>query len=107
MPVAGFVCQERHHFHPKKFQFAQNTVDFAGLEITKANIRPSAKFLDFIRNFPVPTDITVARAWFGLSNQCAYAFAMTKQMKPFQNLLKPSTVFFGLMKRMLCSTNPR
>ncbi|MCW4345270.1 MAG: RNase H-like domain-containing protein, partial [Candidatus Thiodiazotropha endolucinida] len=79
--------------NPKKFQFAQDTVDFAGLTITPTNIRPSTKFLDAIRNFPTPTDITGARAWFGLINQGAYAFAMTRQMKPFRALLKPSTVF--------------
>ena len=79
--------------NPKKFQFAQDTADFAGLTITPTNIRPSTKFLDAIRDFPTPTDITGARAWFGLINQGAYAFAMTKQMKPFRALLKPSTVF--------------
>ncbi|CAG2209551.1 unnamed protein product [Mytilus edulis] len=44
-------------------------------------------------NFPTPTDITGARAWFGLINQGAYAFAMARQMKPFRALLKPSTTF--------------
>ena len=29
------------------------------------------------------TDITGARAWFGLGNQGAYAFAMTKEMALF------------------------
>ena len=43
--------------NPKKFQIAQDTVDFAGLTITPTNIRTSAKFLDAIRNFPTPTDI--------------------------------------------------
>ncbi|CAC5409692.1 unnamed protein product [Mytilus coruscus] len=54
---------------------------------------PSTKFLDAISNFPTPTDITGARAWFGLINQGAYAFAMARQMKPFVALLKPSTTF--------------
>ncbi|CAC5424365.1 unnamed protein product [Mytilus coruscus] len=49
--------------------------------------------LDAISNFPTPTDITGARAWFGLINQGAYAFAMARQMKPFRALLKPSTTF--------------
>ncbi|VDH97838.1 Hypothetical predicted protein [Mytilus galloprovincialis] len=79
--------------NPKKFQFAQDTVNFAGLTITLTNIRPSTKFLDAISNFPTPTDITGARAWFGLINQGAYAFAMARQMKPFRALLKPSTTF--------------
>ena len=79
--------------NPKKFKFAQDTVDFAGLNITQTSIKPSSKFLNSIQNFPQPTDITGARAWFGLVNQGAYAFAMAKQMKPFRHLLKPSTKF--------------
>ena len=89
-----YLCaRNRITLNPKEFQFAQDTVDFAGLTITPTNIRSSAKFLDAIRNFPTPTDITGARAWFGQINQGAYAFAMTRQMKPFRALLKPSTVF--------------
>ena len=79
--------------NPKKFQFAQDNVDFAGLTITPTNIKPSAKFLDSIVNFPQPKDITGARAWFGLVNQGAYAFSMAQRMKPFRHLLKPSTKF--------------
>ena len=45
----------------KKFQFAKDTVEFAGLTITPTDIRPSKKFLDAIRNFPIPTDITGTR----------------------------------------------
>ncbi|XP_048759339.2 uncharacterized protein LOC125668944 [Ostrea edulis] len=78
--------------NPKKFQFVQD-VDFAGPTITSTNKRPSAKFLDATRNFPTPTDITVARAMFGLINQGTLTFALTQQMKPFRALLKPSTPF--------------
>ena len=45
----------------KKFQFAQDTVEFAGLTITPTDISPSKTFLDAIRNFPIPTDITGTR----------------------------------------------
>ena len=79
--------------NPKKFQFAQDTVEFAGLTITRTNVQPSAKFLDSIRNFPEPKDITGARAWFGLVNQGAYAFSMARRMQPFRHLLKPKTPF--------------
>ena len=79
--------------NPKKFQFAQDTVDFAGLTITPTNVKPSSKFLDSITQFPTPKDITGARAWFGLVNQGAYAFSMAKVMRPFRHLLKPSTKF--------------
>ena len=79
--------------NPRKFQFAQDTVDFAGLSITPTNVKPSAKFLDSIEKFPQPSDITGARAWFGLVNQGAYAFSMAKRMQPFRHLLKPKAQF--------------
>jgi hypothetical protein len=41
----------------------------------------------------VSTDISGARGLFGLVNQGAYAFSMTKQMQPFRHLLKPSVLF--------------
>ena len=55
--------------NPAKFQFAQDDVIFAGLTITPTNVKPSKKFLDSIKNFPQPTDISGARAWFGLANR--------------------------------------
>lgn len=66
--------------NPKKFQFAEETVDFAGLTITPTSIKPCAKFLNSIAEFPTPKDISGARAWFGLINQGAYAFAIAKEM---------------------------
>ena len=79
--------------HPKKFQFAQDVVDFSGLTVTSESIKPQQKFLDSILQFPTPKDITGARAWFGLVNQGSYAFAMAKEMKPFRELLKSSKKF--------------
>ena len=79
--------------NPRKFQFAQDDVDFAGLNITPTNVKPSKKFLESIERFPEPKDLTGARAWFGLVNQGAYAFSMAKRMKPFRHLLKPKTPF--------------
>ena len=79
--------------HPKKFQFAQDIVDFSGLTITSDSIKPQQKFLDSILLFPTPKDISGARAWFGLVNQGSYAFAMAREMKPFRELLKTSKKF--------------
>ena len=79
--------------HPKKFQFAQDVVDFSGLTVTSESIKPQQKFLDSILQFPTPKDITGAGAWFGLVNQGSYAFAMAKEMKPFRELLKSSKKF--------------
>ena len=79
--------------NPEKFQFAQDTVEFAGFEITPTTVRPCPKFLEAIRNFPTPNNITDIRSWFGLINQVSYAFASADRLIPFRNLLKPGTPF--------------
>jgi hypothetical protein len=79
--------------NPAKFQVCQDTIDFAGFQISPTNLMPSEKILDSIRKFPTPTDISGVRAYFGLVNQVAYAFAMTKEMYPMSHLLSPKTPF--------------
>ena len=63
--------------NPEKFQFCQDTADFAGLQVSPTSVMPSAKILQSIANFPAPSDITGARAWFGLVNQGSFAFSLT------------------------------
>ena len=79
--------------NPKKFQFAMETVDFAGLTISATNIKPGTKYIKSIEEFPTPKDISSARAWFGLINQAAYTFSVAKKMKPFRDLLRPNSKF--------------
>jgi hypothetical protein len=61
-------------FSPEKFVFAKETVEFAGFKITKKGIKPTDKYIEAIRNFPTPTNISEVRSWFGLINQVAYSF---------------------------------
>ena len=79
--------------NPNKFIFAQDTVEFAGFEITSDSVRPCKKFLRAILDFPEPKNITDIRSWFELVNQVAYAFSMTDKMLPFRELLQPKTQF--------------
>ena len=80
-------------FNSDKFQFGKETVEFAGLEITSYGVRPSKKFLDAIRAFPRPENISEMRSFFGMINQVSYAFAMSETMEPFRHLLRPGTRF--------------
>jgi hypothetical protein len=80
-------------FNKKKFQFGSGQVEFLGFVVTEDSVRPSDKFLGAIRDFPRPRDITSIRSWFGLVNQCNFAFSQSDIMLPFRNLLKPSTEF--------------
>ena len=79
--------------NPDKFVFGQDNVEFAGFKITPTNVRPCAKFLDTIRQFPTQSNITDIRSWFGLINQVSYAFAASTRMQPFREALKPGTPF--------------
>ena len=77
-----------------KFQFCQDTAEFAGLKLTPTGICPSDSILAGIRDFPQPKDLTSARAWFGLVNQVAWAYSNTTVMQPFRDLVKPNSKFF-------------
>ena len=76
-----------------KFQFCCRSVQFAGLAITTKGIQPSEKMLSAIEKFPPPTDISKARAFFGLVNQVQWAYANCNEMVPFRNLVKPNSSF--------------
>ena len=78
-------------FNSDKFQFGQETVEFAGLEVTMDGVRPSRKFLEAIRAFPSPKTLSEARSFFGMVNQVNYAFAMSTHMAAFRHLLRPDT----------------
>ena len=80
--------------NPEKFVFGAKTVTFAGFEITEDSVRPGDKFLRAIREFPTPTCITDIRAWYGLVNQVSYVDAVTDDMAPFREHLKPAIPFY-------------
>ena len=53
--------------NPEKFQFC-NKVEFAGFRISNTRVSPLPKYLDAIKLFSTPTNITDIRLWFGLVN---------------------------------------
>ena len=78
-------------FSPEKFEFAKETVEFAWFMITMEGIKLTDKYVEAIRNFPTPTNISEVQSWFGLFNQVAYGFVKTEHMAPFHPLLSQST----------------
>ena len=76
-----------------KMQFCKQSINFAGLSVTNQGVQPSTHMLSAIRNFPPPTDITKARAFFGLVNQVQWAYANGPEIRPFRNLVKPNSSF--------------
>ena len=77
----------------KKFQFCQDTVQFAGLQLTPSGVAPSQSMLSAIQDFPTPQNITDARSWLGLVNQVAWPFSLGPVMQPSRDLVKPCSKF--------------
>ena len=78
-------------FNSDKFQFGQDSVDFAGLEVNRDGVRPARKFLESIKSFPRPETLSEARSFFGMINQVSHSFSMSAIMEPLRHLLKPET----------------
>ena len=76
--------------NPKKFQFAEDSVQFVGFEVGKDSVKPGEKYYAAITEFPRPTTLTEIRSFFGLVEQVAYTFYASQVMAPFRELLKPA-----------------
>ena len=72
--------RNRITFNPEKFVFGEDTVTFAGFEITLTNARPCKRFLHAILDFPTHTNITDICSWFGLVDQVSYTLNMAYKM---------------------------
>ena len=79
--------------NPEKFQFSQRVVNFAGFRVTEESIEPLPRYLDAIRTFPTPKNITDVKSWFGLVNQVSNYGQLRDAMAPFRPLLSPRTTF--------------
>ena len=79
--------------NPEKSSFAEKSVDFAGFRISQASIEPLPKYLDAIRDFPMPKSTTDIRSWFGLVNQVANYAQLRDIMAPFKPFLSPKQQF--------------
>ena len=77
----------------EKFQFAEETVDFAGFRITEDSVEPLPKYLDAIREFPTPKTTTDMSSWFGLVNQVSHYAQLRDMMEPFRKFLSPKEKF--------------
>ena len=79
---------------PEKFEFCAHQIDFAGFRVTDTSVKPLPKYLDAIRNFPKPTNISDIRSWFGLVNQVSSYNQLTSLMEPFRKFLSPKVRFY-------------
>ena len=80
--------------NPTKFQFSKREVDFAGFRITEDKICPLPKYIEAIKSFPRPSNISDIRSWFGLVNRVANYGQVRDTMAPFKPFLSPKYRFF-------------
>ena len=79
--------------NPKKFQFCQKSVDFAGFWISDERIEPLPKYLDSIHNFQTPKSVTDIRSWFGLIIQVSCYAKIHKTMAVVRDFPSPKCKF--------------
>ena len=91
--ILRLVSESGIVLNPAKFQFAQKSVEFAGFRVNDTSIEPLPKYLDAIRDFPTPKNISDIRSWFGLVNQVANYAQLRDIMAPFRPFLSPKHPF--------------
>ena len=79
--------------NPNKFQCCRKEIEFAGFKVTGTTVEPLPKFIDAIRNFPTPSNVTDIRAWFGLTNQVAHYAQLRELVEPMRPLQKKNARF--------------
>ena len=88
--------------NPDKFQFAEDSVDWAGVRLTADKVEPLPEHVQAIRDYPAPRNITDMRSYFALVSQVAHFYSTTPELQPFRDLLKKTTAFYwdGVLQRL-------
>ena len=79
---------------------SQEEVEYVGFNITMDSVKPSDTYLQAIRDFPRPRDITGIRSWFGLINQVSYALSQTCSSPPLSSAGRRSCRMLSRAPRM-------
>ena len=77
-----------------KFCFGEDTVDWAGIRLTKDMAKPLPEHIKAIREFPTPVNITDMRSYWALVNQVAPHYCVRPYLEPFRELLKKDTPWY-------------
>ena len=80
--------------HKHKFRFCETEVTFAGFKLSREGYKVDDSQLNAIRDFPIPTNVTDLRSFFGLINQLANNTATIAQcLEPLRPLLSTKNEF--------------
>ena len=77
-----------------KFYFGEDTVDWAGIRLTKDKAQPLPEHIKAIKEFPTPVNITDMRSYWALVNQVAPHYCIRPYLEPFRELLKKNTPWY-------------
>ena len=91
-------CDKGIVFNKNKFQFCEDSVEFAGLKIMPSWILLSDHILTASQDFPTPKTLTDTQSWFGLVNLVAWAYAILPTVQPFQDLVKSLSQFYKIFQ---------
>lgn len=99
--------------NPAKFKFAEESIDFVGYKISTQGIQADPCKITAIADFPLPTNLTELRSFFGLVNQLGqFSKDVSAAAEPLRPLLRKSNVFawnanhtkaFEDIKKALCA----
>ena len=78
----------------EKFEFAKETLEWAGVKMTPGGAEPLPAHVESIQNYPVPDNVTDMRSFFSLVEQVAPYFAVKPNLAPFRELLKKGTEWY-------------
>jgi hypothetical protein len=77
-----------------KFMFGKDTVDWAGIRLTKDKVKPLPEHVRAIKEFPVPANITDMRSYWALVNQVSPYYSVQPHLTPFRELMKKNTKWY-------------
>ena len=68
-------------------------MEFTGFRNFNSRVSPLPKYLDAVKLFPTPRNITKIRSWFGLVNQLSGYGQLRRFMLPFRPFFSPKVRF--------------
>ena len=88
-------CREKNiSLNPDKFCFGQETVTFAGIQMSQGGFTIDPNLLQAVRDFPTPMSKTDVRSFFGLVNQLSsHTDQLSHLLATLQPLLKKDNHF--------------
>jgi hypothetical protein len=80
--------------NPEMFLFGEESVDWAGVRLTKDEAEPLPSHVQSIRDFLTPKNLMDKRSYFALVEQVAPYYAVKQELYPFREFLKKNSKWF-------------